>query len=452
MTMSYHSNSPVIEAICLGNHYHTRQLQEIYDVSGHIVAKAAIMPVVYIQDKILALRESPLLPLEVRYKLLKQAGKIYAEATLAGLDPQAYISLASRVSGLQPSIISDSIANIAYSLHHMQENLAVATPAGAVWDICDPKVNAGCSFFSRRGDIVAIIAAGNGPGVHGLWPQAIAMGYKTLVRPSLREPFTAQRLVCALEQAGLGNHVAFIPTDHKGAEALISQSDLAVVYGGQDVAAKYGNNPHILVQGPGHSKIVVGSDVRQEEAVALAAQSILSLGGAACVSASAILVEHNSKQFAEKLRCELRARMHHQPPRLSRQQEADAYRMQLERDNVPWMYSQLPDHSCLLNPHIEFVESFSDSKVQREVPFPCATVASFSREEACYKALSGSLVVTVLTRDCDIINKIIADTSIANVYVGEIPTTWMDFRVPHSGYLADFLMCNRGIRLQEGWL
>lgn len=443
----------MVEAHCFGIPYRSRQQQEICDVSGCIVGESSIMPTVYIQDKIVQMREAPSLSLSQRYERLKKAGQIYQDAILAGMKPEVYVALVSRVTGLQQSIVAESMTHISYGLHHMSEILQAATPAGAVWESDAPAANAGCSLFSRRGDIVSIIAAGNGPGVHGLWPQAIAMGYRTLVRPSSREPFTPQRLIYALELAGLTDYVALIPTDYKGAETLISQSDLAIVYGGPDVAVQYRNNPRVLVQGPGRSKVVIGKDVGHEEAVTVAAQSVLSLGGAACVSASAILVEDNPEEFARRLRQELKVRTQYQSFTLARQQDVDVYEKLLNSDDTPWDYRSDFSQGCPLKPHVTVVRSAADPKVQRELPFPCVTIAPFNREEkSSYEALSNSLVVTLLSRQQDLISKILTDASIANVYIGNIPTTWMDYRVPHAGYLADFLMCNRGIRIDRQWL
>lgn len=446
------SSFQAVEARCFGISQCSRKRQEIYDITGHIVGESSIMPTVYIQDKIAQLREAPQLSLSQRYKRLEQAGQIYKKATLAGLKPKAYVALVASVTGLQQPIIVESLSNISYGLHHMREILNAATPAGATWNSNDPAVHKGCSLFSRRGDVVSVITAGNGPGVHGLWPQAIAMGYRTLIKPSSREPFTAQRLVYALELAGLAEYIALIPTDYAGTETLISQSDLAIVYGGSDIATRYRNNSRVLVQGPGCSKIIVGKDVRHEDAIEVAAQSILSLGGAACVSTSAILVEDNPARFAKMLRLELESRSQQHSLTFGRQQEADAYEKLLQSDEVPWVYERTFSQGCLLKPHVTVVESVSDPKVQRELPFPCVTIAPFNQQACCYKALSGSLVVTVLSRQKDLISKIIADASIANVYIGNIPTTWMDFRAPHDGYLADFLMCNRGIRVDTQWL
>lgn len=441
-----------VEARCFGASYSTRKRQKIYNIFDRAVGESSVTPTVYIQDKIMQLRKASSLSLSQRCERLKKAGQIYQEETLANLKAETYVALVADVTGLQQKIIVQSLANISHALCNMNEILQVATPAGAVWDSDNFAVNEGCSLFSRRGDVLSIIAAGNGPGVHGLWPQAIAMGYRVLIRPSSREPFTAQRLVCALELAGLTEYVALIPTDYKGVETLLAQSDLGVVYGNSNTILQYGNNARVLVQGPGHAKIVIGKDISHDEAIAVAAQSVLSLGGAACVSASAILVEDNPAEFARKLRIELKSYSHRQFFTLAKQKEAEAYKKALRFDDVPWTYDRTSADACILRPHVTLVENASDAKVQRELPFPCVTIAPFNQKEDCYKALSGSLVVTVLSRQKNLINKILEDVSIANVYIGNIATSWMNFRVPHDGYLADFLMCNRGIRVDAQWL
>jgi hypothetical protein len=452
VTVSYKDSSiQVVEARCLGVPHRTRRQLEICDVAGRIVGEISLMPPIYIQDKISQMRAAGSLSITHRYEKLKEASQIYKKETLAGLNPQAYVNLVANVTGLQEIVITNSLANIAYSLNNMSEILKCATPTGAVWDWNDPRVKAGCSLFSRRGDVVSIITSGNGPGVHGFWPQAIALGYRTIVKPSSREPFTAQRLVHALELAGLAEYVALIPADHEGTENLITESDLAIVYGGADVAARYSRNHRVHVQGPGRSKIVVGKDVRHEEAVTIAANSVLSLGGAACVSTSAILVEDDYIGFAQKLRQELKIQSQDYPLTLGRQQEVDIYEKLLKFDNEPWVYDRSFSMGYPLTPHLNVVESAQDAKVQRELPFPCVTVAPFNVQND-YEVLSNSLVVTVLSRQQDMITKLARDASIANIYVGKIPTTWMDFRIPHDGYLADFLMCNRGIRIEEQWL
>ena len=64
------------------------------------------------------------------------------------------------------------------------------------WADCAPPAEVNAS------EVFAVHASGNSPGVHGLWLQALALGYRVAIRPSRREPFTGHRLISALRQAG----------------------------------------------------------------------------------------------------------------------------------------------------------------------------------------------------------------------------------------------------------
>lgn len=122
-------------------------------------------------------------------------------------------------------------------------------------------------------------AAGNGPGVHGLWPQALALGYRVAVRPSRREPLTAHRLVTALRQAGFrAEDAAYLPTDHHGADEIIRSADIAMVYGGQAVVDKYAHDPAVLVNGPGRAKILITADRDWRDYLDVILDSIAGLG------------------------------------------------------------------------------------------------------------------------------------------------------------------------------
>ena len=136
-----------------------------------------------------------------------------------------------------------------------------ARPTGAAIDWREERTRDGSAVWARRGEVFAVHAAGNGPGVHGLWPQALALGYRVAVRPSRREPLTGHRLVNALRQGGFRTEDAvYLPTDHAGADEIIRSADIAMVYGGQDVVDKYANDPTVVVNGPGRAKILITAD------------------------------------------------------------------------------------------------------------------------------------------------------------------------------------------------
>jgi hypothetical protein len=50
-----------------------------------------------------------------------------------------------------------------------------------------------------------------------------------------------------------------------------------------------------------------------------------------------------------------------------------------------------------------------------------------------------------MTNDDDLVDLLIAQPGIRNLYVGPQPTYWTATGVPHDGYLADFLMESKGV-------
>jgi hypothetical protein len=70
-------------------------------------------------------------------------------------------------------------------------------------------------------------------------------------------------------------------------------------------------------------------------------------------------------------------------------------------------------------------------------------IGVWSREDGL-TPLRHSLVVTAITADHDLIDQLLAEPTITNVYRGAVPTHSAAPRIPHDGYLADFLMRNKG--------
>lgn len=435
-----------INAIALGSTYKTQRKAVVNDLFGAQVAEIVIAPPVYIHKTVYSMRNAPQLPLVDIHEAMARAADIYQHDTIAGLSPCMYSRLMHRTTGLPEDVIKDSLVSVANALRNMPSIISAGKPQGARWSWNDVDALTGCSLFSRRGDIFAVLAAGNGPGIHALWPQAVALGYRTLVRPSTREPFTAQRIIYAMVQAGLENYVALIPTDYRGADELVASADLALVYGGQDTIDKYRYNPRVRVQGPGRSKIVIGADVNLDEAASLVATSMTSLGGAACVSTSAVIVEGDTSDFCRRLKLVLQ------------QLSAEALPL-VSQSTIDWLghefdtsvEAELVSEGYFIRPVVTEVTEPDDPLIQREMPFPCITVAPYDSIRSA-PMLSNSLVVTIFSRQSKLLKSIIADASISNIYIGNIPTTWMSHLVPHDAYLSDFLMCNRGVRVSKNWI
>jgi hypothetical protein len=103
----------------------------------------------------------------------------------------------------------------------------------------------------------------------------------------------------------------------------------------------------------------------------------------------------------------------------------------------------LGDGYATLRPAVHLLDTPDVAKLNVELPFPCVWVAPWSRSDGL-EPLRHSLVISAITDDDDLIEDLLADPSIANVYGGQHPTHYTAPEIPHDGFLADFLMRNKG--------
>ena len=96
---------------------------------------------------------------------------------------------------------------------------------------------------------------------------------------------------------------------------------------------------------------------------------------------------------------------------------------------------------CVRRVHV-LAEPDAD-KLNIELPFPCVWVSPWSRA-AGMEPLRRSLVVTAITGDENLIDDLLAEPTITNVYCGRYPTCYGAPHIPHDGFLADVLMRNKG--------
>src|SRR6476646_2364794 len=241
--------------------YRTRNREIIEDTAGVPVAESSLVPRLFVQRSLDAQRK--LLPLAAadREAALTRAADVFASSTIAGLDFDSYVELTCRVTGLPMTTARAGAHAVAESRTTACDAVRPARPVGASSDWRDLSMSGGGAVWARRGEVLAVHAPGNAPGVHGLWPQALALGYGVALRPSRREPLTAHRVVSALRQAGFRDADAlYLPTSRQVADDVVRSADLALVYGGQGVAERYDLDTSVLVNGPGRCKILITAD------------------------------------------------------------------------------------------------------------------------------------------------------------------------------------------------
>ncbi|WP_169948905.1 aldehyde dehydrogenase family protein [Microbispora sp. H11081] len=448
----------LLDALGAGGPYHSRVRRTITDLTGTPVAELSLVPRLFVQRTMAALRGARTLPPHDRASALARAGRLFATGTVAGLPAEEYQHIVSRVSGMPIAVVRSATAGIGRRTRDAYRITRHARPQGAVDDWRDPLTCDGHAVWTRRGDVFAVHAAGNHPGVHSLWLQALALGYRVAVRPSRREPFTPHRLITALRESGFGeDQVVLLPTDYAVADDIIRDADLAMVYGGQEVVSKYGNDVNVLPQGPGRSKILLtGEDWKPH--LGTIVDSVSAFGGTACVNATAVLVEGDPAPVAEAVAERLSA-IPSLPPEddgavLPLQPVADARAIEkylldhmdgatpvLGGDGV---VDELGDGSAVLRPAVFLVDRPDAPQTGLELSFPCVWFAPWSRADGI-EPLRNTLVLTAITSDDALIDRLVEEPSIRNVYLGDTPTYLMPPWVPHDAYLGEFLMRTKGV-------
>ena len=447
-----------LDALGPDGEYRTRKRELICDTAGTPVAEMSLVPRLFVTRSIGAQRAVPPLPLPEREERLASAAGIFVHSSIAGLSFDDYVSLTCRVSGLPMAVARAGAQVVADSLATTFDAVRPARPTGATLDWRDLPSGIGGAVWARRGDVLAVHAPGNAPGVHGLWPQALALGYRVAVRPSRREPFTAHRLVMALREAGFRDGDAlFLPTDHDTADELVRAADLALVYGGQDVADRYANDPTVLVNGPGRTKILITAEQDWREHLDVIVDSIAGLGGMACVNATAVLYEGDAEPLAHAIAERLstlrplpnadeKAALPTTP--VATAQALANYLADTAAGSDPVLgadqvVADLGDGYAALRPAVHLLRRPDPHTINVELPFPCVWVSNWARDDGL-APLRNSLVVNAITADDDVVDRLLAEPTITNVYRGPVPTHRAAPHIPHDGYLADFLMRTKG--------
>jgi acyl-CoA reductase-like NAD-dependent aldehyde dehydrogenase len=439
--------------------FRARRYVVVPDVRGQAAAQLSLLPDLFISRTVAALRKAATMPPDERVAALVGAAKLFATANLSGLTVTEHEHAASRVSGVPISVVRAATATVAERVRLAYDSAHHARPVGSVVDWRHPFTGTGGAVWTRRGDVFAVHAAGNHPGVHSLWPEALALGYRVAVRPSRREPFTPHRLVTALREAGFGaDQVVLLPTDHSGADCILRAADLGMVYGGADVVRKYSGGGSVLPQGPGRSKILLTADVDWRDHLETIVESVVHHGGAGCVNATAVFVEDDPTSLAEAV-AERLSGLPSLPPDVDQAVlpvHSVAQARSIERHLLgrtagtrPWLgtngvVDELGDGSAVLRPAVHQVDRPDAPQVSVELPFPCVWVAPWNRQ-AGVAPLRHSLVLTAMTHDQRLIDELVQEPTVANVYLGDHRTYEMAHGVPHDSYLADFLMRTKGV-------
>ncbi|GBG38317.1 aldehyde dehydrogenase family protein [Mycobacterium montefiorense] len=448
----------VIDALGTDGAYRARRTEIIADTAGAAVAELSMLPALFVGRSIDAQRKVPPLPFPERARIVNEAAAHFIDTTIAGLTFDRYVELAARVAGIPIRIATDCARVIPDQCRGALTSIAAARPAGAAMDWRDDRTRHGASVWARRGHVYGVHASGNALALFGNWVEALLLGYRVAVRPSRREPFTTHRLVAALREAGLRPvDAVYLPTDYAGADELLRSADLSMVYGGQDVVDKYAANPAVFANGPGRSKILLTAEHDWRDYLDVIVDSIIHLGGMGCINTTAVLYEGDPRPLAEAIADRLEAIT----PLPSTDPDAMLPTQPIDRANAlagllagvaegampllgaDQVVADVGAGYAAMRPAVHLLKTPNLKQLNTELPFPCVWVSPWSRSDGL-APLSRSLVLTAVTTDEQLLDDLVDEPSITNLYSGHHPTYHTAPEIPHDGFVADFLMRNKG--------
>ena len=448
----------VLEALGPGGLYRARKSDVVKDTAGVAVAELSLVPPLFVGRAVDAQRKVRPLPFEERARIIDEAAVRFVHSTIAGLPFEGYVELAARVSGLPVSMSARGARDVPRQCRSASASIRAAQPRGAVFDWRDERTRKGCAVWARRGQVYSVHASGNTAALLGFWIEALLLGYRVAIRPSRREPFTVHRMVLALREAGLRPEDAvYLPTDYTGADELIRSADLSMVYGGQDVVDKYANDPTVFTNGPGRTKILITAERDWRDYLDVIVQSICSHGGMGCVNTTAVLYEGDAAPLAEAIAqrlSQIKPLPPADPEAILPTQPAGRARALAEhlarsaRGATPLLGADqvvvdVGQGYSALRPAVHLLANPKLDQLNTELPFPCVWVSPWSRSDGL-APVRNSLVLNAISTDGQLLDALIDEPTITNVYSGHYPTDYMTPEIPHDGYAADFLMRNKG--------
>lgn len=437
----------------------TRAQETVPGVDGRPAASLSLAPELLVARTLARQSRTEPLPARERKRLLREAAERFLGDTLGGLTFEEHCRQVRRVSGHNAPLTARMSGQVAAALAQAPERADQGRPRGSVRSWREASEGPGSGVWTRRGRTLGAVLSGNAPTIQNGWLKALALGYRVVVRPSRREPFTAHRVVLALRAAGFRDvDVAYLPTTRAVAGAVLRRADLGLTYGGDDVKAAYEGDPSIRVGGPGRSKTLITRDRVGPAAVGSVADAVSALSGTACVNTSAVLVEGDHESFARALAEELRERTgggelqvtdRHLGPR-SPQAAARALLDGLRRGRsgravIPLaeVATDHPEGGVVLGPAVFTVDDPGDPLLRSELPFPCVWVAPWGPADGV-TPLRGSLVVNAVTDDTGLVGALLHEPTIRNVHLAT-PTVHGDGLLPHEDYVGGFLMENKAV-------
>jgi len=383
--------------------------------------------------------------------------------------PKDYVRQVSATTGLPYVLVRKNMQKIHTMLAEMR-NVLNGLTRNLDWEVLDRgfgEVEGHALSFFPRGQSLGAVLPNNSPGVHSLWIPAFPLKVPLVLKPGSAEPWTPYRIIQALIHAGAPREAfSFYPADHAGGGEILRNCGRGMIFGDSATTAIWENDARVEIHGPGYSKIVIGEDCVDDwqQYLDVIVASIAENGGRSCINASGVWVPRRAEEISEALAERLALIV----PRAAEDEAAQlapfadanvAARISLAIDqglaepgarDVTAAYRKgerlrhWNDCSYLL-PTLVLCEEANQSLANREYLFPFASVVKVSQDQIP-EVLGPSLVVTAITDDAKMIQRLISSPNVDRLNIGAVPTNQVNWDQPHEGNLFEHLYGRRAFQ------
>jgi hypothetical protein len=448
-------------------HYQTRELfVEISQANSGLIRRD-------LRDQQGARQKLAAFPTSELIEICARAASHFLEATLPLGDdsqtPEDYVHQVSATTGMPHVMARKNMGKIHGVLVQANKVLDGLT-RNIDWEVLDRgfgEINGQALSFYPRTDSLGVVLPSNSPGVHTLWTPAVPLKIPLVLKPGSAEPWTPYRIIQAFIKAGAPREAfSFYPTDHAGAGEILRNCQRGIIFGDTTSVGAWSDDPRIEIHGPGYSKIVIGDDCIDdwEKYLDVMVRSIADNGGRSCINASGIWVPAHAEEISEALAARL-ARIIPRPA-----EDEDAQLAPFADPNIAARISQMIDQglaepgarevtasqrdhgrlvsqqgSSYLLPTIVLCEDATHALANKEFLFPFASVVKATRDQIP-EALGASLVVTAITADSRLINKLVNSPNVDRLNIGPVPTSQVSWDQPHEGNLFEHLYARRAFQ------
>ncbi len=386
--------------------------------------------------------------------------------------PEDYVRQVSATTGLPFVMAQRNMQKIRTMLTEMEQVLAGLTRHLDLRVLDDGfgEIGGQAVSFYPCAENLGVVLPSNSPGVHSLWIPAIALKTPLVLKPGSAEPWTPYRIAQALMKAGCPPEAfCYYPTDHAGAGEILRQCGRGMLFGDAGALRAWEGDPRIELHGPGYSKIVIANDsIEQwEKYLDVMVRSIVDNGGRSCVNASGIWVTAHAAEIAHALaerlaEIEPRTAEDEQaqlapftPPAVAERiaallaeglEEPGARDLTAERRGSGALVYWPDANGCAyLLPTVIHCERRDHPLANREFLFPFASVVEVPENEIPM-ALGPTLVVTAITENPKLIERLVTSPLVGRLNLGPIPTPQIRWDQPHEGNLFDHLYARRAFQ------